>query len=73
MIEDTVYFRDTTYLCQMDYLSILSDGYSWFAQNREWTKGRSGGAGFIIKNGIRCEVMIDKMEDVCLVKIGPQV
>ena len=24
----------------------------------------------IIKKGIRCEEMIDKMEDVCLVKIG---
>ena len=46
-----------------------SDGYSWFAANREWTKGRSGGASFIIKKGIRCEEMIDKMEDVCLVKI----
>ena len=43
----------------------VSDGYSWFA-NREWTKGRSGGACFIIKKGIRCE----EMEDVCIVKIG---
>ena len=40
------------------------------AANREWTKGRSGGAGFIIKKGIRCEEMIDRMEYVCLVKIG---
>ena len=47
----------------------VSDGYSWFTANREWTKGRSGGTG-VIKNGIRCEEMIDKMEDVCLVKIG---
>ena len=52
-----------------EYMEV-SDGYSWFAANREWTKGRSGGAGFIIKKGIRCEEMIDKMEDVCLVKIG---
>ena len=29
----------------------VSDGYSWFAANREWTKGRSGRAGFIIKKG----------------------
>ena len=36
----------------------------------EWTKGRSGGAGFMIKKGIRCEEMIDKMEDRCLVQIG---
>ena len=40
----------------------VSDGYSWFDANREWTKGRSGGAGFIIKERIRCEEMIDKME-----------
>ena len=52
-----------------EYMEV-SDGYSWFAANREWTKGRSGGAGFIIKKGIRCEEIIDKMEDVCLVKIG---
>ena len=37
--------------------------------NRGWTKGRSGGAGFIIKKGIRCEDMTGKMGDVCLVKI----
>ena len=42
----------------------VSDGYSWVAENREWTKRRSGGAGFIIKNGIRCEEMIDKVEDI---------
>ena len=30
-----------------EYMEV-SDGYSWFAANREWTKGRSGGAGFII-------------------------
>ena len=52
-----------------EYMEV-SDGYSWFAANREWAKGRSGGAGFIIKKGIRCEEIIDKMEDVCLVKIG---
>ena len=43
-----------------EYMEV-SDGYSWFAANREWTKGRYGGAGFIIKKGIRCEEMIDKM------------
>ena len=26
----------------------VSDGYSWFAANRDWTNGRSGGACFII-------------------------
>ena len=53
-----------------EYMEV-SDGYSWFAAYREWTKGRSGGAGFIIiKKGIRCEETIDKMEDICLVKIG---
>ena len=52
-----------------EYMEV-SDGYSWFAANREWTKGRSGGAGFIIKKGIRREEMLNKMEDVCLVKIG---
>ena len=34
-----------------EYMEV-SDGYPWFAANREWTKGRSGGAGFIIKKGI---------------------
>ena len=29
----------------------VSDGCSWFAANRELTKGMSGGAGFIIKKG----------------------
>ena len=52
-----------------EYMEVI-DGYSWFAANREWTKGRSGGACFIIKKRIRCEERIDKMEDVCLVKIG---
>ena len=33
-----------------EYMEV-SDGYSWFAANREWTKGMSGGAGFIIKKG----------------------
>ena len=34
-----------------EYMEV-SDGYSWFAANRKWIKGRSGGAGFIIKKGI---------------------
>ena len=33
-----------------EYMEV-SDGYSWFAANREWTKWRSGGAGFISKKG----------------------
>ena len=48
----------------------VNDGYSWFASNKEWTNGRSGGAGFIIKEGFQCEEMIDKVEDVCLATIG---
>ena len=32
-------------------------------------KGRSVCAGFIIKKGIQCEEIIEKMIDVCLVKI----
>ena len=52
-----------------EYMEVI-DGSSCFAANREWTKGRSGGACFIIKKEIRCEEMIDKMDDVCLVKIG---
>ena len=52
-----------------EYMEV-SDGYSWFAANREWTKGRSGGAGFIIKKRIRCEEMMGKIGDVCSVKIG---
>ena len=39
-----------------EYMEV-GDGYSGFAANREWTKGRSGGAGFIIKKGIRYEEM----------------
>ena len=48
----------------------VSDGYSWYDANREWTKLMFGGSGFIINKRIRCEEMIDKMEDGCLVKIG---
>ena len=33
-----------------EYMEVR-DGYSWFSANRECTKGRSGGAGFIIKKG----------------------
>ena len=29
----------------------VSDGYSWFAANREWTIGRSGGAVSSLKKG----------------------
>ena len=58
-----------TGLTEEEYMDV-SDRYSWFAANREWIEGRSGGAGIIIKKGIRCEEMIDKMESVCLVKIG---
>ena len=49
-----------------EYMEV-SDGYSWFSAIREWTEWRSGGAGFIILKRIRCEEMIDKMEDVWLV------
>ena len=27
------------------------DVYSWYDANTEWTKGRAGGEGFIIKKG----------------------
>ena len=30
-----------------EYMEV-SDGYLWFAANSEWTKGKSGGACFII-------------------------
>ena len=43
-----------------------SDGYSWFASNREWMKGKSGGAGFIIKKGIRFEEMMCKIDGRCM-------
>ena len=39
-----------TCLTGEEYMEV-SDCYSWFAANREWTKWRSGGAGFIIKKG----------------------
>ena len=39
-----------TSLTEEEYMEV-SDGYSWFAANRECTKGRSDGACFIIKNG----------------------
>ena len=37
-----------TGLTREEYMEV-SDGYSRFVANREWTKRRSGGAGFIIK------------------------
>ena len=36
----------------------------------DWTKGMSGGAGIIVKEGIRCEEMTGKIGYVCVVKIG---
>ena len=43
-----------TSLTGEEYMEV-SDGYTWHAANREWTKGRYAGAGIIIKEGIRCE------------------
>ena len=37
-----------TCLTGQEYMEV-SSGYSWFAENRECTKVRSGGTGFIIK------------------------
>ena len=48
----------------------VNDRYTWFAENREWTKWRSDDAGFIIKEGIRCAEMMSKIGNVCFVKIG---
>ena len=48
----------------------MSVGYSWVSANREWTKEWTGGACFIIKKGIQCKEMMDKMRYVCLLKIG---
>ena len=47
----------------------VSNGYTWYVANIEWTKGWSVGAGIIIKDGIRCEEMTGKMGDVCFVTI----
>ena len=34
-----------------EYMEV-SNGYTWYAANREWTKGRSGCAWIIIKEGV---------------------
>ena len=43
----------------------VSDGYSWYDANSEWTKGISGGSGFIIKKAIRCEEN-DRQDGKCV-------
>ena len=55
-----------TSLTGEEYMELI-DGYIWYAANNEWTKGRPGGAGIIIKEGIRCEAMTSKIGDVCFV------
>ena len=52
-----------------EYLDV-NNGCTRHAANIEWTKGRYGGGGITIKEGIRCEEITGKMEDVCFVRIG---
>ena len=62
-----VYAVNETGLRGEEYMEV-SDGYTWYAANREWTKGKSGGAWIIIEKGIRCEEVMSNMKDVCFVK-----
>ena len=42
-------------------------GYTWYAAYRVWTKWRPCCSGIMIKEGILCEEMTDKIE-VCFAK-----
>ncbi len=48
----------------------LSQKFSWVGVNRDWEKGKSGGVGFIVRNGIEYEVVNSGCEDVCFIKAG---
>ena len=48
----------------------VRDGYTLYAATREWMKRMSDGEGIIIKEWIRCEDVMGKMEDVCFLKFG---
>ena len=44
--------------------------YRWVVTNRDWSKGKSGGADFIMKNNIRYEQVMRDCEDISFRKIG---
>ena len=52
-----------------EYVEV-DDGFKWFGSNRPYEKGRSGGAGFIVRNTIDVCELPRRCEDVCFVKIG---
>ena len=53
----------------LDAYVEVSNLYSWVCTNRDWSKAKSGGAGFIMKN-IRYELVMCDGEDISLKKIG---
>ena len=36
-----------------EYVEV-SDEYKWIGTNRDWMRGKTGGAGFVIKSDIEC-------------------
>ena len=54
---------DDTGLPGEEYME-LSNGYTWYAANGEWAKGKFSGAESISKDGISCEEVTSKMEDI---------
>ena len=52
-----------------EYVEV-SNLYRWVGTNRDWSKGKSGGAGIIMKKDIRYEQVMCDCEDISFVKIG---
>ena len=52
-----------------EYVEV-SNLYRWVGTNRDWSKGKSGGAGFIMKKDIRYEQVMCDCEDISFIKIG---
>ena len=52
-----------------EYVEVC-DRYTWIGRNRDWVKGKTGCAGFIIKPDLKCKRISCDSEDICFVKIG---
>jgi hypothetical protein len=43
--------------------------YFWLGQGRKEDQGRNGGVGFLIRKGIKVELMTSQMEDLMAIRI----
>ena len=53
----------------LNWFVEVSNLYRWVGTNRDWSKGKSGGAGFILKHDIRYERVMCDCEDIYFIKI----